>query len=1491
MAGSALMALAVPSTAGAVTVAAPTVTSLNPTSGTTTGGTLVEVFGTNFTTATTVQFGSGAGTGVIYISATTLVAYTPAESAGVVNVTVTTAGGTSATSAVDQFTYVVTPTFADDSGHGNTGSSAAGVVAGVSGPLSGTQSASFSGALEAEVNTAVSSASPQNFSLEGWFKTTSTSGGSIIGFTNTKNGVGSTADDRMVWMDNAGHLDFAVAPGDRAQQIISTQTTSTAYNNGAWHFMVASVGTGGMELFVDGHLVAQNTAVTTAEAYSGWWYLGFAGEDLGGWTDTPADGYWNGDLADLAVIPSQLTAAQVTTLSGATTGPAFLSDTTALSPSSYWPMYAVATVVSPTIGSASGGTPVTITGTGFVSGSTVQFGASAATNVMVASPTSVTATAPAGTAGAAVTVTVTAPGGAASVGSPQFTYATAPTVSAVNPTVGPTAGGTSVTISGTGFVSGATVRFGSNAATNVVVAGASTITATAPAGTAGAVNVTVTVPAGTSAVVSADQFTYGTTPTVSALNPVAGPTAGGTPVTITGTGFVSGATVHFGPTAATNVVVVSATTITATAPAGAAGAVNVTVTTPTGTSATGPANQFTYDTPPTVTGLSPASGLTTGGTSVTITGTGFVSGATVRFGSNAATNVVVGSATSLTATAPAGAAGAVNVTVVTPGGTSPVVVADQFTYGATPTVTALNPAAGPTAAGTLVTVTGSGFVTGATVRFGSNAATNVVVASSTTITASAPAGTAGSVVNVTVTVPAGTSATGPANQFTYDALPSVTAVSPTFGPASGGTSLTITGTGFVSGTAVLFGASAATNVVVSSATSLTATAPAGTAGVINVTVTTPGGTSATGTANQFTYDATPTVTGLSPASGLTTGGTSVTITGTGFVSGATVLFGTTPGTAVVVAGPTTITVTDPARAVGAVYVTVTTPGGTSATTAANQFSYVTYPLAPLSVTATQAAPAPDLTVTWTPSTGGTLATGALVQLYQLVSGAYVYRQEIICGGSCTSTIFRELTVGATYAALVWPTITQGPGSPAASGPITLTTTCGAGACVTLNANQAIGPANHAASGILSSVFNIGTLVADLVGLNTTMFRSAPPPIALGLYDWTSWNEAVAAGAQTTLVLSDEYSAAYGGSPPTPWSNWTAYNTEIKSLVSTLAASGEPINYWEVYNEPGGNDSYYSAAGYATETPALLLQQFLDTYQDIRSVVPNAAIIGPSLEHWSDYPGQYGTADHAFDMVTFLNFAAANSLSLAAISWHEIDDNLGTKPEENSLAPAMIEDHVSEARRLIAGLPQLGNPKIFINEYGMPEVQTIPGWDVAYLAALTDAGVNSADRACWGTCASPSLDGLLTLAGLSTPTYYERLVYAATSGNMIATTSSVDSVNALGSFNSATGVLTALIGRGVGCSQNATCAANWPAALDAAPTSVTVTITVPWTSGTAALALSDFEGQTDTAVTAPTPVDSTATVVPNGSGGGTVTFSIPAFADGDAYGLSLTHSAS
>lgn len=90
--------------------------------------------------------------------------------------------------------------------------------------------------------------------------------------------------------------------------------------------------------------------------------------------------------------------------------------------------------------------------------------------------------------------------------------------------------------------------------------------------------------------------------------------------------------------------------------------------------------------------------------------------------------------------------------------------------------------------------------------------------------------------------------------FAIYTIPTVAALSPAFGPMAGGTAITITGSGFVSGvTTVKFGANTATSVTVNSPTSLVATAPSGNLGTVDVTVTTPGGTSATSSPGRYEY--------------------------------------------------------------------------------------------------------------------------------------------------------------------------------------------------------------------------------------------------------------------------------------------------------------------------------------------------------------------------------------------------------------------------------------------------------------------------------------------------------------------------------------------------------------------------------------------------------------------------------------------------------------
>jgi len=172
-----------------------------------------------------------------------------------------------------------------------------------------------------------------------------------------------------------------------------------------------------------------------------------------------------------------------------------------------------------------------------------------------------------------------------------------PAVTSVLPATGSASGGEGVVISGVHFTGASAVYFGSTLAASFTVDSDNSITATSPAGSAGTVDISVVTDYGSSAANPSDQFTYVAAPTVTSVSPSSGSTAGGTSVTLTGTGFTSATSVNFGSTPASSFVVNSDTQISAVAPAASAGVVDVTVTSPYGTSATSSADQFTSISP------------------------------------------------------------------------------------------------------------------------------------------------------------------------------------------------------------------------------------------------------------------------------------------------------------------------------------------------------------------------------------------------------------------------------------------------------------------------------------------------------------------------------------------------------------------------------------------------------------------------------------------------------------------------------------------------------------------------------------------------------------------------------------------------------------------------------------------------------------------------------------------------------------------------------
>ncbi|MGA4731946.1 IPT/TIG domain-containing protein [Micromonospora taraxaci] len=586
--------------------------------------------------------------------------------------------------------------------------------------------------------------------------------------------------------------------------------------------------------------------------------------------------------------------------------------------------------ITPDEGPQSGGQTVTITGTGFIpGGTTVTFDGVPATGVTVApGGASLTAVTPPGAIGPASVVVSTVNGTAPPLGYTYLPDGSAAVITGLTPTSGPTAGGTTVTITGTGFTGAAGVDFDGLPGTGFTVNPAgTTITVVTPPNPEGPALVELVFPAGR---VTAPPFTY-VAPTITSIVPNTGPTTGGTAVTITGTGLTGATGVTFGDTPGTNLVVdPSGTSLTVVTPPGQVGPVDVTVLIP-GANATAP-NGFTYvAAPPTTTSITPNAGPQSGGQTVTITGTGFVPGdTTVTFDGAPATNVTVNpNGTSLTAVTPPGAVGPAVVVVSTGGGTAAPLDYTYLPDGSGATVTGLTPTTGPTSGGTTVTITGTGFTGTTGVTFDGVPGTGFTVnPAGTTITVVTPPNTAGPA-DVRLVFPAGTAAAPP---FTYVA-PTITSLVPNTGPTTGGTTVTITGTGLTGATGVNFGNTPGTNLVVNpNGTSLTVVTPPGLAGPVDVTVQLPGDDVTE--PDGFTYEtAPPRIDTVSPGQGPTGGGTTVTVGGSGFVPGATVVTicgKTIPATQVTVAaGGRSLTFRTPPCPAGTTTVVVSTDGGTS----------------------------------------------------------------------------------------------------------------------------------------------------------------------------------------------------------------------------------------------------------------------------------------------------------------------------------------------------------------------------------------------------------------------------------------------------------------------------------------------------------------------------------------------------------------------------------
>ncbi len=213
---------------------------------------------------------------------------------------------------------------------------------------------------------------------------------------------------------------------------------------------------------------------------------------------------------------------------------------------------------------------------------------------------------------------------------------------------------------------------------------------------------------------------------------------------------------------------------------------------------------------PAVTGISPAYGPRVGGTVVTITGTGFSGITSVKFGSTAGTITGTTTDTSITAVSPPGS-GTIDITVITPGGTSAIGLADRFTYTEAPTVTGISPSSGSNSGTTVLTVSGTGFFTTPvpTINLTRNGYANIsltgISGTSTSISGTVPAGVNAGVWNVTVINPDGLEGFNPLVTFTVTqppTVPTISGISPSGGSNAGKVNVALAGTNFTPGATV-----------------------------------------------------------------------------------------------------------------------------------------------------------------------------------------------------------------------------------------------------------------------------------------------------------------------------------------------------------------------------------------------------------------------------------------------------------------------------------------------------------------------------------------------------------------------------------------------------------------------------------------------------------------------------------------------------------------
>lgn len=310
------------------------------------------------------------------------------------------------------------------------------------------------------------------------------------------------------------------------------------------------------------------------------------------------------------------------------------------------------------------------------------------------------------------------------------------------------------------------------------------------------------------------------------------------------------------------------------------------------------------------------------------------------------------------------------------------------------------------------------------------------------------------------------------------------------------------------------------------------------------------------------------------------------------------------------------------------------------------------------------------------------------------------------------------------------------------------------------------------------------------------------------------------GTKVIWVLSDDWQAMTGN---TGYPDLPAWDAFVKWDVQRHMTEW-PVDYWDVWNEP---------AGVNAENIDLWLELFQHTYDDIKSVDPNAKVEGPS---GGDFDPFFGSAN-ASNFEQLLTYSAQNNLQWSAITWHD----LGSVTSSGGGVPGWYypDDLAAQAAWLRAMIntydPALDGVTLQANEY-LTLQESVPGFVAGVLGAMDDAGIEGV-HSCFfepgqganGNCQTNQLDGLLTPQGQPRAAWWVYQAYAEMVGQRIATTSSEpDHLSAYATLDSANQEIRVLVGRHETYCWDMTWSGVCPNG-PAPPEQVGLSVKVPWSA--------------------------------------------------------------